>query len=187
VSSGNRIIYRLSRRGNRQLNHAIQMAAVTQIRQRHSDGRACFDKKLAEGKTRKEALRALNRRISDAIFACLRADARRGAARAKGPGGQTGNDSVASAAGSHPDTGSSAKPLPGLRPPYGPGPHPAAPRQDHQQAAPVRTSLNGPASTGHSRRPPPHLFPFPRLLPISPGDEPHVKMERPERSEDERP
>jgi transposase len=53
VSSGDRKVYRLSRRGNRRLNHAIHMAAVTQIRHRHSEGRAYFDKKLAEGKTRK--------------------------------------------------------------------------------------------------------------------------------------
>src|SRR5487761_1735222 len=39
VSSGNRKIYRLSLRGNRRINHAIHMAAVTQIRHRHSDGR----------------------------------------------------------------------------------------------------------------------------------------------------
>ena len=78
------------------------MAAVTQIRHRHSEGRAYYDKKLAEGKTPKEALRALKRRISNAIFARLQADARQAAARAKGPGGQQGNDSVASAAGSHP-------------------------------------------------------------------------------------
>jgi transposase len=58
VSSGPRKIYRLSRRGNRRLNHAIHMAAVTQIRHRHSDGRAYYDRKLAEGKTGKEALRA---------------------------------------------------------------------------------------------------------------------------------
>ena len=32
VSSGNRKVYRLSLRGNRRLNHAIHMAAVTQIR-----------------------------------------------------------------------------------------------------------------------------------------------------------
>ena len=104
VSSGNRRIYRLSRRGNRRLNHVIHMAAVTQIRHRHSDGRAYYDRKLAEGKTPKEALRALKRRVSDAIFARLQADARRaaGAAGSKGPGGQPGNDSVASAAGSHP-------------------------------------------------------------------------------------
>ena len=113
VSSGPRKIYRLSQRGNRRLNHAIHMAAVTQIRHWHSDGRAYYDKKLAEGKTPKEALRALKRQISNAIFACLQADARRAAARAGGPGGQQGNDSVASAAGFTPGTGSSDKPLPG--------------------------------------------------------------------------
>src|SRR6266705_472541 len=105
VSSGGRKIYRLSRRGNRRLNHAIHMAAVTQIRYRHSDGRAYYDRKLAEGKTPKEALRCLKRRISDAIYTHLQADARRAAAvaRTRGPGGQPGNDSVASAAGSHPE------------------------------------------------------------------------------------
>ena len=66
VSSGGRKVYRLSRRGNRRLNHAIHMAAVTQIRYQHSPGRAYYDKKLADGKTRKEALRCLKRQISDA-------------------------------------------------------------------------------------------------------------------------
>jgi transposase len=105
VSSGSRKIYRLSRRGNRRLNHVIHMAAITQIRHRHSDGRAYYDRKLAEGKTHKEALRCLKRRVSDAIFARLQADARRAAAAPsmRGPGGQPGNGSVASAAGSHPE------------------------------------------------------------------------------------
>jgi hypothetical protein len=93
---------RLSRRGSRCLNHAIHMAAVTQLSHRHSQGRAYYDKKLAEGKTPKEALRALKRQISDAIFALLRAGARRAAARAEDPGGQPGNGSASSAAGSHP-------------------------------------------------------------------------------------
>jgi transposase len=101
VSSGNRVIYRLSLRGNRRLNHAIHMAAVTQIRYRHTKGRAYYEKKLAEGKTAKEALRALKRQVSDAIYQHLKADARRAAATA-GPGGHPGNGSVASAAGSHP-------------------------------------------------------------------------------------
>jgi transposase len=79
VSSGPRKIYRLSRRGNRRLNHVIHMAAVTQIRYRHSEGRAYYERRLAEGKTPKEALRALKRRISDAIFARLQADARQAA------------------------------------------------------------------------------------------------------------
>ena len=46
VSSGNRKIYRLSLRGNRRVNHAIHMAAVTQIRYRHSAGRAYYDRKV---------------------------------------------------------------------------------------------------------------------------------------------
>ena len=49
VSSGGRITYRLSLRGNRRINHAIHMAAITQIRNRHSDGRAYYDRKVAEG------------------------------------------------------------------------------------------------------------------------------------------
>jgi transposase len=104
VSSGNRKIYRLSLRGNRRVNHAIHMAAITQIRHAHSDGRAYYDRKLAEGKTHKEALRCLKRRISDAIYARLCADARQAASSAnEGPGGQPGNDSDSSAAGSHPE------------------------------------------------------------------------------------
>jgi transposase len=105
VSSGGRKVYRLSLRGNRRLNHAIHMAAITQIRHKHSEGRAYYDRKIAAGKTHKEALRCLKRRISDAIYARLRADARRAAtaARAKDPGGQPGNDSDTSAAGSHPE------------------------------------------------------------------------------------
>ena len=120
VSSGGRKVYRLSRRGNRRLNHAIHMAAVTQIRYRHTKGRAYYDKKLAEGKTPKEALRALKRQISDAIFACLQEDARRAsAAAAKSPGGQPGNHSATRAAGSHPDHRLFGPATPGpCHPPY---------------------------------------------------------------------
>ena len=141
VSSGSRKIYRLSRRGNRRLNHAIHMAAITQIRYRHSDGRAYYDRKLAEGKTHKEALRSLKRRISNAIFARLQADARRAAAaaRTEGPGGQPGNDSVASAAGYTPSTGSSAKPLPDPNPHYDPGAIPRARRPHARQKKDRRT------------------------------------------------
>ena len=88
VSSGQRKVHRLSRRGNRRDCHAIHMAAVTQVRQKHSEGRAYFDKKLAEGKTRKEALRSLKRQISDAVFSRLRADAQRTQAQVRDPGGQ---------------------------------------------------------------------------------------------------
>ena len=72
-SSGGKTKHRLSMRGNRVLNHAIHMAAVTQIRH-DTGGRIYYDKKQAEGKTRKEALRALKRRISDVVYRKLVAD-----------------------------------------------------------------------------------------------------------------
>jgi hypothetical protein len=53
------------------------MAAVTQIRHSHSPGRGYYERKVAEGKTRKEALRALKRRISDVVYRHLTADTRR--------------------------------------------------------------------------------------------------------------
>ena len=101
VSCGNRKTRRLSLRGNRRINHAIHMAAINWLRHKHSEGRAYYDKKVAEGKTHKEALRSLKRKVSDAIFARLQADARQ--ARENGPGGQPGNGSDSSAASSHPE------------------------------------------------------------------------------------
>jgi transposase len=127
VSSGGRKIWRLSRRGNRTINHAIHMAAVTQIRHRHSPGRGYYDRKITEGKTPREALRALKRRISDVLWAAMVTDARRLAAATAaeaGSGGQPGNVSVASAAGSHPAT-------PALRP-------------SHSRARPKATPTNSP-------------------------------------------
>jgi transposase len=76
-SSGGRTAHRLSRRGNRTLNAAIHMAAVTQLRHHHSDGRAYFERKVAEGKTKREALRSLKRHVSNAIYRQLLADANR--------------------------------------------------------------------------------------------------------------
>lgn len=76
ASSGPKVRHRLNPRGNRHLNHALHMAAVTQIRH-DTPGRAYLDRKVAEGKTRKEAMRSLKRRISDAVYRQLLADARR--------------------------------------------------------------------------------------------------------------
>ncbi len=76
VSSGGNTRHRLNLRGNRILNHAIHIAAVTQLRH-DTIGRVYFDKKIAEGKTPKEAIRALKRRISDAVYKSLTADTRR--------------------------------------------------------------------------------------------------------------
>jgi transposase len=165
VSSGPRKVYRLSRRGNRRLNHAIHMAAITQIRHSHSQGRAYYDKKLAEGKTPKEALRALKRQVSNAIYACLQADARRAAARDGGPGGQQGNDSVASAAGSHPRHRLFGQATPG------PGHHPTA------------TTSSPPPGPARGRG---RAGPSPIAATLPPAT-PKVQVERPQRSEDERP
>jgi transposase len=68
VSSAGRVVHRLSRRGNRTLNYAIHMAAAGQVRHPNGDGRAFYDRKVAEGKTNREALRALKRRVSDAVY-----------------------------------------------------------------------------------------------------------------------
>jgi transposase len=73
ASSGEVVRHRLSLAGNRHLNYALHMVAVCQAR---SDvrGGAYYRKKIAEGKSRKEALRCLKRRISDAVFRSLAAD-----------------------------------------------------------------------------------------------------------------
>jgi transposase len=76
-SSGGRTVHRLSQRGNRQLNHALHMVAICQLRQPHSDGRAYFDRRVSAGKTKKEALRSLKRQISNAVYRQLVADAAR--------------------------------------------------------------------------------------------------------------
>ncbi len=73
-SSGGKKRHRLSMRGNRKLNHAIHMAAITQIRHSDTRGRIYHDKKQAEGKTKKEALRALKRRVSNAVYQRLITD-----------------------------------------------------------------------------------------------------------------
>ena len=78
-SSGGRITHRLSRRGNRRLNHALHIAAITQIRHPDSVGRGFYDRKLAEGKTPREAIRSLKRRLSDIAWRHLIADTQRGA------------------------------------------------------------------------------------------------------------
>jgi transposase len=73
ASSGPNARHRLNPRGNRQLNHALHIAAVTQVAH-DTPGRVYYLRKQAEGKTRKEALRALKRRISDAVYHQLLTD-----------------------------------------------------------------------------------------------------------------
>lgn len=76
IASGDRSHHRLSRSGDRRLNSTIHMIAVTQVRMTNSIGRAYFDKKIAEGKTRNEAMRCLKRRLANHIWRLMIADER---------------------------------------------------------------------------------------------------------------
>ena len=108
------------------MNHVIHIAAATQIRL-DTPGRAYYRRKLAAGKTRAEAMRCLKRRISDAIYRQLLADAKvQGTEGADaGPGGHCGASLQSSAAGFHPHTSTSDQPLPGPAPTTLPAPAPA--------------------------------------------------------------
>ena len=75
-ASGGRVVHRVSQRGNRRLNHALHMVAVTQIRNPGTEGSIYFERKVAEGKTKKEALRSLKRQITNAVYRQLLLDAR---------------------------------------------------------------------------------------------------------------
>lgn len=71
ASSGRVRRHCLNRGGNRQLNKAIHIAAITQISRPDTGGRRYYEKRLADGKTKREAIRALKRRISDRIWTAL--------------------------------------------------------------------------------------------------------------------
>jgi transposase len=73
ASSGQVVRHRPSRAGDRKLNHALYLVAMVQVR-RPSAGQAYYRRTLAEGKSPKEALRCLKRRLSDAVYRCLLAD-----------------------------------------------------------------------------------------------------------------
>ena len=64
ASSGERNRHRLNQRGNRQLNYALHVVAITQLRY-PCEGREYYDRKRAEGKNTKEAIRALKRQLSN--------------------------------------------------------------------------------------------------------------------------
>ncbi len=85
--------------------------ATVQLRN-PTEGRAYYDRRKAEGKTSMEAMRALKRRLSDIVYRTCSTTPSPAQSRT-GPGGQPGNDSDSSAAGSHPHTDSSDKSLPG--------------------------------------------------------------------------
>jgi transposase len=109
ASSGDQHRHRLSRAGNRRINRVLHMMAMTELRQ-GGEGRRYFDRKVAAGKSKMEAMRCLKRRLSDIVYARMKSDAR--AART-GPGGQMGATLHSSAADSHPDIDTSDRSHPG--------------------------------------------------------------------------
>jgi transposase len=118
ASSGEQNRHRLSRAGNRRMNHMIHIAAISQIRL-DTPGRAYFRRKRADGKRKLEALRCLKRRISDALYRQLVADAERAQIEhgpelvGTGPGGHCGASQESSAVDLPPHIDTSDQPLPG--------------------------------------------------------------------------
>ncbi|HEY3033217.1 MAG TPA: IS110 family transposase, partial [Streptosporangiaceae bacterium] len=126
ASSGQHIRHRLSRAGNRRLNHVLYMAGIVQLRN-DTLGRAYYRRKVAAGKTSMEAMRCLRRRLSDVVYRQLAADARAQAPKQAGPGRHSGATLLSSAADLPPGIGTSDQPLPGPAPKTLPPP-PAAPK-----------------------------------------------------------
>jgi hypothetical protein len=142
ASSGEQTRHRLSRAGNRRINRALHIMAIVQLRHPTTDGRRYYDRRVAEGKTPMEAMRALKRRLSDVVYRQLVADQKRQRRqqREAGPEGHAGATTTSSAAGSNPNTDASDKSLPG----------PA-----DRDATPPTAATPGPST--RSRRPSPAL------------------------------
>ena len=73
ASSGKHQRHRLDRGGNRQLNCALHRIAITQGRV-HPPARAYLERKQAEGKSRREAIRCLKRQLARTVYATLRTE-----------------------------------------------------------------------------------------------------------------
>jgi transposase len=73
ASSGKHQRHRLDRGGNRQLNCALHRIAVTQGRV-HPPAQAYLERKQAEGKSRREALRCLKRKLARTVYTTLKSE-----------------------------------------------------------------------------------------------------------------
>jgi transposase len=131
ASSGEQVRHRLSRAGNRRLNHVLHIAAVVQLRN-DTPGRAYFRRKRLEGKGGLEAMRCLKRRLSDLVYRQLVADSRTPGADHHGwagTGGHSGATLQSSAVDLPPDIDTSDQSLPGPAPSTLPPPQaPSTPR-----------------------------------------------------------
>ena len=113
ASSGEQNRHRLSRAGNRRMNHMIHIAAVTQLRL-DTDGRAYYRRKRAEGKKPLEAMRCLKRRISDAIYRSWSPTPSQSSSRqVRAREGNAGRHSHPARSTRHPLIDTSDQPLPG--------------------------------------------------------------------------
>ncbi len=70
ASSGKTVRHRLNRGGDRQVNNAIHTIALSRSRH-HAETRAYLDRRIGEGKTKREAMRALKRHLSRSLFSRL--------------------------------------------------------------------------------------------------------------------
>jgi transposase len=109
ASSGDQQRHRLSRAGNRRINRVLHIMAIVQLRH-DTPGRAYYRRRLAEGKTAMEAIRALKRRLSDVVYRQMTRDIQR---LQTGPGGQAGATLRSSAADPNPEVNTSEQSLPG--------------------------------------------------------------------------
>lgn len=73
ASSGKTVRHRLNRGGNRKLNHALYFVAVTRCRL-DDETKAFMERKLSEGKTKKEAIRCLKRHLANVVYRTMVAD-----------------------------------------------------------------------------------------------------------------
>lgn len=68
--SGNTVRYRLSRGGDRALNYALHMAVLVRMRS-DEETRAYVEKRLGEGKTKREVIRVLKRYLARRVYRLL--------------------------------------------------------------------------------------------------------------------
>lgn len=71
ASSGRQRRHRLNRGGNREANSALWRIVMVRLRWDHAETRACVDRRVAEGKTRLEAIRCLKRFLARRIWRLL--------------------------------------------------------------------------------------------------------------------
>lgn len=78
ASSGQHIRHRLDRRGNRTLNATLHRIALTQLRIKGSAGHNYIQQRCSEGKTQREAMRALKRLLARKVFRTMNSDLKTG-------------------------------------------------------------------------------------------------------------